>query len=166
MVAAASDSEPLQEAANRPAQNRYRNRGLSAAEIKADWGVYPEVGGGDGEEVGGDPAAAESAGIPEALAGAETSEAVPHVPVARARRRRSRDSLLPELRQLPLQHRIVNVGALVEVQRRRVGDLVLHPLVQERPGAARSRKPRHPRLSAPPCTALCASRPPSISGGP
>ena len=80
MVAAASDSEPLQEAANRPAQNRYRNRGLSAAEIKADWGVYPEVGGGDGEEVGGDPGAAESAGIPEALAGACASEAVPHAP--------------------------------------------------------------------------------------
>jgi hypothetical protein len=88
MVAAASDSEPLQEAANRPAQNRYRNRGLSAAEIKADWGVYPEVGGGDGEEVGGDPGAAESAGIPEALAGACASEAVPHAAVARARRRR------------------------------------------------------------------------------
>jgi hypothetical protein len=144
MVAAASDSEPLQEAANRPAQNRYRNWGLSTAEIKAYRGIYPEVGGGDGQEVGGDPAAAESAGIPEALAGACASEAVPHAPVARARRRRSRDSLLPELRQLALQHRIVNVGAMVEVQRRRVGDLVLHPLVQERPGAARSRQPRHP----------------------
>jgi len=65
---------------------------------------------GDGEEVGGDPAAAESAGIPESLAGACASEAVPHAPVARARRRRSRDSLLPELRQLPLQHGIVDVS--------------------------------------------------------
>src|SRR5581483_1376458 len=122
---------------------RYRNWGLSTAEIKAYRGIYPEVGGGDAQEVGGDPAAAESAGIPEALAGAETSEAVPHAPVGGARRRRSRDSLLPELQQLALQHRIVNVGALVEVQRRRVGDLVLHPLVQEGPGAPRSRQPRH-----------------------
>ncbi len=52
------------------------------------------------------------------------------------------DSLLPELRQLPL--RIVDVGALVEVQRRRIADLVLHPLVKKGPGAARSRQPRHP----------------------
>jgi hypothetical protein len=51
------------------------------------------------------------------------------------------DSLLPELRQLPL--RIVDVGALVEVQRRRIADLVLHPLVKKGPGAARSRQPRH-----------------------
>jgi|SRR5581483_1365071 len=42
------------------------------------------------------------------------------------------------------QHRIVGVGALVEVQRRRVGDLVLHPLVQQGPKAPRSRQPRHP----------------------
>jgi len=58
----------LQEATNHPAQNRYRNRGLSAAEIKACRGISPEVGGGESEKVGDELAAAESAGVSESLA--------------------------------------------------------------------------------------------------